>query len=153
MPLTRGTRSDLIPRNFAHNQASLEDINPLPFLKSLILCLHGHNGLPGLLATFTTPALRRLRVAEALLQPDPVGTLVLLVSRSGCALEEICITGSSFPEHLYRDALPDVASFKFKRAPDKKNFSEWGSEDDDGELSGEDVDSDNPSSDREESEE
>ncbi|KAJ7704516.1 hypothetical protein B0H17DRAFT_1126836 [Mycena rosella] len=86
----------------------------LPSLETLILSesLIRSRQLGGL-QLLTLPALRRLQVAEPFLQPDPIGTLVALVSRSGCILQELCITSSSLSSDVYRTALPSVASFIF----------------------------------------
>ncbi|KAJ7659759.1 hypothetical protein DFH06DRAFT_1130512 [Mycena polygramma] len=42
----------------------------------------------------TVPALRRLHVkGSGLMDPDPVGSLASLISRSGCCLRQLCIPG------------------------------------------------------------
>ncbi|KAJ7130363.1 hypothetical protein C8R44DRAFT_731893 [Mycena epipterygia] len=63
------------------------------------------------LGILTLPVLRSLQVAEAHLRPDPVATLVSLVSRSNSNLQELCIPGAQAPSSLYRRALPSVVSF------------------------------------------
>jgi hypothetical protein len=82
----------------------------LPSLKTLILYQVDWQDAPGrFIDTLTLPALRRLRVFESLLQPDPVAALVSLVSRSGCNLQKLSIMGSRLGSGAYRNALPDVA--------------------------------------------
>ncbi|KAJ7704532.1 hypothetical protein B0H17DRAFT_1126846 [Mycena rosella] len=86
----------------------------LPSLETLILSdAFRHSPQLGGLQLLNLPALRRLQVAESFLQPDPISTLVSLVSRSGCILQELCITSSSLSSDMYRTALPSVASFIF----------------------------------------
>ncbi|KAJ7734789.1 hypothetical protein DFH07DRAFT_844620 [Mycena maculata] len=106
----------------------LSEISPLPHLKSLVLSAAGQTALPGLLDTLTAPALHRLRVTEALLHPDPAATLVRFLARSGCALDEFCVTGCGLPMNVYQDALPGVASITVKRTPDDKSLFELKSE-------------------------
>ncbi|KAJ7454016.1 hypothetical protein B0H11DRAFT_1926660 [Mycena galericulata] len=96
---------------------NLRDI-AVPHLKSLTVSAPG-DLLRAFLPTLMVPALCRLSVTWW----DPIQaipTLVSLVSRSGCTLEELCIVGSLFPppKQSYPTALPSVASFRFKRAPD-----------------------------------
>ncbi|KAF7335975.1 F-box domain-containing protein [Mycena sanguinolenta] len=81
----------------------------LPVLESLVLSpfsdsLFGPdepatNALPSLF----TPALRILEVPESFLQPDPIAMLDSFISKSGCDLQKICITGNtrSVPEAMY----------------------------------------------------
>ncbi|KAJ7704544.1 hypothetical protein B0H17DRAFT_1126858 [Mycena rosella] len=86
----------------------------LPSLETLILSESLICGRQlGGLRLLALPALCRLQVAEPFLQPDPIGTLLSLASRSGCILQELCITSSSLPSDVYRTALPSVASFIF----------------------------------------
>ncbi|KAJ6532686.1 hypothetical protein DFH09DRAFT_1370184 [Mycena vulgaris] len=63
----------------------------------------------------TLPALRKLHVTEQLLQPGPVHTLVSLVSRSQCDLQELWIEKPTIARYLYKDAFPSVASLIFDR--------------------------------------
>jgi hypothetical protein len=61
------------------------------------------------LATF--PVLRRLQVPRRLLEPDPVATLLALVSRSGCSLQQLYIPGWGVNlRNACRAALPGVPS-------------------------------------------
>ncbi|KAJ7704548.1 hypothetical protein B0H17DRAFT_1193755 [Mycena rosella] len=86
----------------------------LPSLETLILSKSSRsNPRLGGLVLLTLPALRRLQVAEPFLQPDPISTLVSLVSKSGCILQELCITHSHLSRDMYQTALPSVASFIF----------------------------------------
>ncbi|KAJ7704609.1 hypothetical protein B0H17DRAFT_1175666 [Mycena rosella] len=129
----------------------------LPSLETLILSefLHSTPRLKGL-ELLTLPALRRLQIAEPFLQPDPIGTLVSLVSRSGCMLQELCITGSSLPGDMYQTALPSIASFIFNGQLDLDDLDDvssgkWDSVSEDGSGdSGSETDSE---SDEESSEE
>ncbi|KAJ7700315.1 hypothetical protein B0H17DRAFT_1128738 [Mycena rosella] len=110
----------------------------LPSLETLILSEFLHsNPLLKSLELLTLPALRRLQIAEPFLQPDPIGTLVSLVSRSGCILQELCITSSSLPGDMYRTALPSVASLILNGQLhiddlDDVSFGKWDSASEDG---------------------
>ncbi|KAJ7885086.1 hypothetical protein B0H14DRAFT_3856952 [Mycena olivaceomarginata] len=57
------------------------------------------------LETMITPSLRTLEVPEAFLQPSPTDTLRLFISKSGCRLQGLCITGQVRSEAVYRDAF------------------------------------------------
>ncbi|KAJ7493153.1 hypothetical protein B0H11DRAFT_2005139, partial [Mycena galericulata] len=68
-----------------------------------------------LLSSFTFPALRKLRVSEDFISPDPINTLVAFVSRSGCNLQELCITGGNTSVDEYRKVLPSIPSLVVER--------------------------------------
>ncbi|KAJ6588214.1 hypothetical protein B0H19DRAFT_1247907 [Mycena capillaripes] len=99
--------------NFSVAKAGLRDVTLL-YLETLVLnAAHDAQSVRGsILDKLTLPALRRLQVSQqALHSADPVATLVSLVSRSGCSLNELCvlnIPSSSRP--LYQQALPSVMS-------------------------------------------
>ncbi|KAJ6513937.1 hypothetical protein C8R47DRAFT_1190773 [Mycena vitilis] len=67
----------------------------LPYLETFIV--HLPSGTKwALFDTLSVPALRRLEVKGlGLIAPDPVASLVSLISRSGCRLQELCIPGMS----------------------------------------------------------
>ncbi|KAJ7507069.1 hypothetical protein B0H11DRAFT_1970085 [Mycena galericulata] len=119
---------------------SLSTVAPLPYLQSFAISLHTfplshpRDPVPGFLDTLTLPALRKLRVAEGFLHPEPVATLVTFLSRSGCTtLDELCITGSKLPRHTYRAAFLSVASLRFAHPPNATSgfFREFLCENDD----------------------
>ncbi|KAJ7439490.1 hypothetical protein FB451DRAFT_1107173 [Mycena latifolia] len=115
----------------AGQQPSLKDVL-LPYLETLILCdIHSPGPPCGCLDMITLPGLLRLQVAEKFLLPDPITTLVTLVSRSGCGLEQVCITRSVLPERQYQEALPSVPSFIFDGGLDLVGmvFDDWSKED------------------------
>ncbi|KAJ7704578.1 hypothetical protein B0H17DRAFT_1126886 [Mycena rosella] len=97
----------------------------LPSLETLILseALRPSPQLRGL-ELLTLPALCRLQVEEAFLQPDPISMLVALVSRSQCNVQELYITNSGLPRDLYQTALPSVASFVFNGQLDIDDFED-----------------------------
>ncbi|KAJ7130357.1 hypothetical protein C8R44DRAFT_775413 [Mycena epipterygia] len=78
-----------------------------------------------LLDILTLPALRNLQVEEELLGRDPVATLVSLVSRSSCNLQQLCIPLSFLPRVLYQTALPSVGSVIVNGKLDIEFFEEW----------------------------
>ncbi|KAJ6565474.1 hypothetical protein DFH09DRAFT_1363723 [Mycena vulgaris] len=83
----------------------------VPHLETLILGHAIHNNPQGgFLSQLNLPALRTLRVSEALIQPDPVATLSSLVSRSQCSLQELWIAVAFLPSTTYRTAMPSVHS-------------------------------------------
>ncbi|KAJ7629809.1 hypothetical protein DFH06DRAFT_710277 [Mycena polygramma] len=90
----------------------------LPCLESLNLIHCGIRPVKHLLPTFLVPALRRLKIPESFLAPDPIDTLAKFVSISGCKLEELCIThGTSLllenDESRYLQAIPSLRKVSF----------------------------------------
>ncbi|KAJ7700330.1 hypothetical protein B0H17DRAFT_1046992 [Mycena rosella] len=82
----------------------------------------GPNSRSACLEMLTLPALRRLQIEATLLRPDPIAPLVSLVSRSGCKLQELCITNSHLARDRYQTALPSVASFIFYDIDDEEKL-------------------------------
>ncbi|KAJ7874464.1 hypothetical protein B0H13DRAFT_2057636, partial [Mycena leptocephala] len=89
----------------------------LAHLEKLVLWkwLEEENGPTGYLETFIVPALRRLQVPDDFLLPDDdlgpdaIDALHSFVSKSGCKLEEVFITGPrSRPKDSYRQAFPSI---------------------------------------------
>ncbi|KAJ7322842.1 hypothetical protein DFH08DRAFT_888033 [Mycena albidolilacea] len=78
------------------------------------------------LETMITPSLRTLEVPEVFLQPSPIDTLRLFISKSGCRLQGLCITGQVRSEAVYRDALSSsIPQLSFDRAlSDYDTYSE-----------------------------
>ncbi|KAJ7193778.1 hypothetical protein GGX14DRAFT_587526 [Mycena pura] len=71
------------------------------------------------ITTFVVPSLRRLRIADAFIRPNPVGKLSSLIAKSGCKLQELCIVGDlSTTENAYREALPSILNLSFDSAID-----------------------------------
>ncbi|KAF7377792.1 F-box domain-containing protein [Mycena sanguinolenta] len=93
----------------------------LPCLKTLVLTQFEEGDdhvATHYLEALIAPSLRTLEVAEALLQPNPVGALHSFISKSGCHLQELCITGDtrSVSEVVYRHRFKDVPKFSFDMA-------------------------------------
>ncbi|KAJ6588199.1 hypothetical protein B0H19DRAFT_1366871 [Mycena capillaripes] len=65
----------------------------------------------------TLPALRRFQVPEPVLQEDPLTTLSSLIARSGCSVQELCITETTISRAYYR-LLLSVGSFIFRGSLD-----------------------------------
>jgi hypothetical protein len=79
------------------------------------------------LETFIVPALRRLEIPEAFLGPSPIDSLTGFISKSGCKLDELCITDwGSLSQDSYRQAFPSICRFFFD---DEDNSSDSGSSD------------------------
>jgi hypothetical protein len=92
----------------------IADIKPLLHLESLVFATQSHFGLapmgpgPDFISKLTLPALRKLHVPEEGLGPNPGTPLVSLISRSGCSLQELYITGFSQSGSFYRTVFPSV---------------------------------------------
>ncbi|KAJ6454446.1 hypothetical protein C8R47DRAFT_1228679 [Mycena vitilis] len=96
----------------------------------------------------TLPTLRRFEVSERLLVQDPIATLVSFLSRSGCRIHKLCVSGAMISPALYRLALPSVESLSFGRLEIRDPFlvelQEWtrkDSEPEEGGMSGSDTES------------
>ncbi|KAJ7623944.1 hypothetical protein DFH06DRAFT_1481783 [Mycena polygramma] len=88
---------------------------PLPFLQSLALI---DCGIPAkdFLRNFIVPALRSLETPEYFLAPDPIESLDAFVSKSGCTLEKLHVTGlRSVSKNTYRQAFPSLPKLWFNK--------------------------------------
>ncbi|KAJ7623933.1 hypothetical protein DFH06DRAFT_758418 [Mycena polygramma] len=88
----------------------------LPCLESLTLIHDSGDPATDFLPTLVVPELRNLEIPESYLAPDPVGSLTAFVSKSGCRLEELRLTGIvSVPENSqsYRQAFPFLRTLSF----------------------------------------
>ncbi|KAJ7193770.1 hypothetical protein GGX14DRAFT_587510 [Mycena pura] len=90
----------------------------LPRLESLALEHFLHCPTTCTITTFVVPSLRRLRIADVFIRPDPVGKLSSLIGKSGCKLQELCIIGdlSITKKNVYREAFPSISNLSFDRA-------------------------------------
>ncbi|KAJ7083487.1 hypothetical protein C8R44DRAFT_54529 [Mycena epipterygia] len=91
----------------------------LTSLKSLVLVKFDTYVVPPeqYLTTFIAPALRKLQVPDEFLRPTPIDTLDSFISKSGCQLQEVCITGKrSVSRGSYHMAFPSIPKFTFNRA-------------------------------------
>ncbi|KAJ7678156.1 hypothetical protein DFH06DRAFT_567288 [Mycena polygramma] len=85
----------------------------LPLLESLTLTRNDNRPPPAwYLGTFIVPALRNLRVPESFLGANPLETLGSFISKSGCKLQHVCITGSSISESSYCRAFPWIQTVR-----------------------------------------
>jgi hypothetical protein len=94
----------------------LEPDIALPCLESLTLELAepGARPVTDFLKTFIVPALRSLEIPEQFFEPNPIESLTVFISKSGCKLEEVHITGPrSVPESSYLEAFPSIPRFSF----------------------------------------
>jgi hypothetical protein len=63
----------------------------------------------GYLETLIVSALRTLRIRESYLKPNCIDTSAAFVAKSGCKLQDLCITDrSSASEDSYREAFPST---------------------------------------------
>ncbi|KAF7367570.1 F-box domain-containing protein [Mycena sanguinolenta] len=112
-PILRHT-SNLVHCELALVRDPLNEAVPhvtLPSLQSLMLTsvMEDDNSITGFLQTLTTPILRRLRVPEAFLGPNFIDTLKSFVSRSGCKLQDLCVTERRIEsKSSYRIAFPST---------------------------------------------
>jgi hypothetical protein len=85
----------------------------LPHLEALTLkdTESDATGLVGCLNTFIVPALRRLQIPEEFLGESPIDALASFMSKSGCRLETVCITGEtiSITKDSFLEAFPAIA--------------------------------------------
>ncbi|KAJ7020272.1 hypothetical protein C8F04DRAFT_1144902 [Mycena alexandri] len=66
--------------------------------------------ISGYLETFVVPTLRHLQVDEHFLGREPIHSLMMFVSKSGCTLERIYVSGKRrrLSHDVYRRAFPSV---------------------------------------------
>jgi hypothetical protein len=87
----------------------------------------GNGSVTDFLETFIVPALHRLKISEEFLGPSPIDSLTAFISKSGCKLEEVHITGRcSLRPDSYRKAFPLIHQFSFD---DEDNSSDSDSSD------------------------
>ncbi|KAF8153576.1 hypothetical protein K438DRAFT_1987541 [Mycena galopus ATCC 62051] len=97
----------------------------------------------GFLDAFIVPALCRFRVKEGSLGPHPIDYLTSFISRSGCTLAKLHITGErKVPEVAYSLAFPSICEISFagSHPKDMSEEEDAGSEDEDEEDSDGDED-------------
>jgi hypothetical protein len=95
----------------------------LPYLESLALGFPLGQGpdMIGFIHIFTVPALHSLQISEQALGPRPIDSLISFLSKSGCKLQELRITGErSETQRSYREAFPSIGTLSFSRV-DKEN--------------------------------
>jgi hypothetical protein len=86
----------------------------LPYVESLTLIDLDGGTATGFIKTFLVPALRSLEIPEYFLDADPIESLKRFISKSGCKLEELCITSpGTRPQQSYRQAFPWIQNFSF----------------------------------------
>ncbi|KAJ7921737.1 hypothetical protein B0H13DRAFT_2414083 [Mycena leptocephala] len=86
----------------------------LPCLESLTLELADPGAVTDFLETFIVPALHSLEIPEDFLYVNPIESLAAFISKSGCKLEEVHITGPrSVPSSSYLKAFPSIPRFSF----------------------------------------
>ncbi|KAJ7148792.1 hypothetical protein C8R43DRAFT_925614 [Mycena crocata] len=95
-----------------HHSAIEPDVE-LAHLESLVITCTG-DGNSRYLRSFIVPALQKLQVPETYLEPDPILALTSFISKSGCTLQEVRITGRMYTqENRYHNAFPLVSRFSF----------------------------------------
>ncbi|KAJ7820797.1 hypothetical protein B0H13DRAFT_2682235 [Mycena leptocephala] len=98
---------------FGSTNNQLNDIT-LPCLESLTLINPGRQSVMDFLKTLIVPALCSLEIPEDFLSVNPIESLAAFISKSGCKLEEVQITGPrSVPESSYLKAFPSIRRFSF----------------------------------------
>ncbi|KAJ7935126.1 hypothetical protein B0H13DRAFT_2472932 [Mycena leptocephala] len=87
-----------------------------PYLESLTLWNPNDDLVIWHLDTFIVPALRSLTTPERFLGPgsNPIESLASFMSKSGCRLQEVCITGlRTVSGRSFRQAFPSIRRFSF----------------------------------------
>ncbi|KAF8200553.1 hypothetical protein K438DRAFT_1758761 [Mycena galopus ATCC 62051] len=102
------------------------DIVTLPHLESLFFNDPSFRTPPTrYLESFATPALCSLRIQERSLGLNPVHSLTGFISRSGCKLQEVCITGQRVvARKSYREGLPSIPRLAFNKRSDPSAHEE-----------------------------
>jgi hypothetical protein len=107
---------------FDSDNDQLGPVVPLPCLQSLALADAGDGPVTDFLETFIVPALRSLKIPEDFIEPDPIQSLTGFISKSGCKLEEVHITGERLlPQDSYRHAFPSIRQFSFDNEDDSSD--------------------------------
>ncbi|KAJ7909666.1 hypothetical protein B0H13DRAFT_2490870 [Mycena leptocephala] len=108
----------------------------LPCLESLTLINPRRESAIDFLGTLIVPALRSLKIPEIFLYHiNPIQSLTALISKSGCKLEEVQITGPrSVPESSYLKEFPSIPRFLFT---DEESLGESDSSDVESDLDSE----------------
>ncbi|KAF7369328.1 F-box domain-containing protein [Mycena venus] len=119
----------------------------LPRLDSLVLKMSHGAVVTGFLPTLIVPALRSLNCSEQVLESNLVDSLKSFISKSGCQMGHVRVTGISRVSselNSFRDAFPSIRNFVFA-GPDDTTDDE--ASDDEGNSS--DASDDKSSSDSE----
>ncbi|KAJ7087025.1 hypothetical protein C8R43DRAFT_309973 [Mycena crocata] len=96
------------------DEDAIEPDVKLPSLESLIIVGEAGSPVRKYLGTFIVPALRKLQVPEAYIGLHPITELISFISKSGCKLQDVRITGRRLTaEALYRNALSLVPNLTF----------------------------------------
>ncbi|KAF8150396.1 hypothetical protein K438DRAFT_440839 [Mycena galopus ATCC 62051] len=108
----------------------LEHAIDLPCLESLSLfMMNSVTPMPRYLDDFIAPALTNLRLEESILEPDPIERLTSFISKSGCKLQEVCVTERTLMSTAsYREAFPSIPQFSFDDDSDSESISTESSE-------------------------
>ncbi|KAJ7845753.1 hypothetical protein B0H13DRAFT_2363461 [Mycena leptocephala] len=86
----------------------------LPSLESLTFDRNGYMPATRYLTAFIVPALRSLEVPERSLGPYPISSLQSFISKSGCRLQEVYLTGErTVTEDFYSVAFHSIPNFSF----------------------------------------
>ncbi|KAJ7159309.1 hypothetical protein C8R43DRAFT_948240 [Mycena crocata] len=97
----------------SHNDDMLVDVL-LPQLESLVLITDNCLADADYLDTLITPALREIHVADQCLGLNPLDSLATFISKSGCKLQSVRITGNrSVSKTSYLGAFPAIPNFSF----------------------------------------
>ncbi|KAF8150393.1 hypothetical protein K438DRAFT_440815 [Mycena galopus ATCC 62051] len=78
----------------------------------------------GCLDDFLVPALRTLELDESILGSDPIGRLSSFIAKSGCVLQEVCVTRRTLlSRRSYRDGFPSIPQLFFRDDLDSESDS------------------------------
>ncbi|KAJ7149284.1 hypothetical protein C8R43DRAFT_1068483 [Mycena crocata] len=97
-----------------HDDSRQHDIT-FPHLQTLICSVQDGIPMSGYIESFIVPALQSLRVTEAMLGSTPIHSISAFISKSGCTLQELHISGIG--SSSYREAFRFIPRLTFDFEP------------------------------------
>ncbi|KAJ7678114.1 hypothetical protein DFH06DRAFT_1465883 [Mycena polygramma] len=105
------TRRNLLSANTLVPHVTLPSLESL----TLVVLYADYDDHEGYLGRFIVPALSSLQISKLCLAANHIDALTSFISKSGCQLNDVCITGhKSVSEDSYRSAFPSIAQFTFE---------------------------------------
>jgi hypothetical protein len=95
----------------------------LPFLRTLLISNPHQEPITGFVDTLVVPRLHKLQMPEQFLGEKPIEALASFISKSGCTLQLLRITGENHRVNdlrLYRSAFPST-KIEFKKKSSRRH--------------------------------